>query len=244
MSGRFFVTGDIHGKPTRVIDFAKKMKLKKSDCIVVGGDAGFNYYKNERDASLKEYTNKEVNCDILCIHGNHEANPEYMDTMKEKEWHGGVVYYEEKYPRILYAKDGEVYDFDGKKVVALGGAYSIDKDYRLRMHWMWHSDEQMTPEVMKRCEENLERVNWKVDYVFSHTVPLSAEPIEFFMEGVDQSKVDKTMENWLESIKKRLTFEKWYAGHYHCDVVKCSNINIMYYEVKELGKDEVLYKAY
>ena len=244
MSGRFFVTGDIHGKPTRVIDFAKKMKLKKNDCVVILGDTGFNYYKNERDASLKEHTNNEVDCDILCIHGNHEANPEYMNTMKEKEWRGGVVYYEENCPRILYTKDGEVYDFDGKTAVALGGAYSIDKEYRLMMNWMWHSDEQMAPEVMRRCEENLERVNWKVDYVLSHTVPLSAEPTEFFMEGVDQSTVDKTMENWLESIKNRLTFERWYAGHYHCDVVKCDNINIMYYEVKELGKDEVLYKAY
>lgn len=37
-------------------------------------------------------------------------------------WHGGLVYKEEKYPNILFAKDGEIYDFNGKSVMPIGGA--------------------------------------------------------------------------------------------------------------------------
>ena len=49
---------------------------------------------------------------------------------------GNKVYYEPKYPNILFAIDGEVYNFDGKEYLIVGGAHSIDKikfpcgDYR------------------------------------------------------------------------------------------------------------------
>lgn len=52
---------------------------------------------------------------------------------KKKIWNEGIVYVEEQYPNILFAKDGEIYNFNGKKVMPIGGAYSIDKYYRIRM---------------------------------------------------------------------------------------------------------------
>lgn len=55
--------------------------------------------------------------------------------------HGGEVYYEPEYPNILFAKDGEIYDFDGKKAIAIGGAYSCDKEYRLLTGLPWFQDE-------------------------------------------------------------------------------------------------------
>lgn len=36
--------------------------------------------------------------------------------------------------------------------------------------------------------------------MLSHTTPLKYEPVEVFMAGVDQSKVDKSMEEWLDRI--------------------------------------------
>lgn len=40
--------------------------------------------------------------------------------------------------------------------------------------------------------------------------PLEYEPVEVFMAGVDQSKVDKSTED-------RLDYGKWYCGHYHTE---------------------------
>ena len=34
---------------------------------------------------------------------------------------------------------------------------------------------------------------------------------------IDQSKVDKSTEIWLDSIEDRLTYQRWYAGHYHTE---------------------------
>ena len=34
---------------------------------------------------------------------------------------------------------------------------------------------------------------------------------------IDQGKVDKSTETWLDSIEDRLTYKHWYAGHYHTE---------------------------
>ncbi len=66
-------------------------------------------------------------------------------------------------------------------------------------------------------EQALEQLNWKIDIVLTHTTPLKYEPVEVFLPGIDQSKVDKTTETWLDSIEDRLTYSKWYCGHYHTE---------------------------
>lgn len=228
---RYFITGDIHGQFAPLFNFNQKESPSKDDILIILGDGGFNYYGDSRDRKLKEKCKNDLPFTIFTIHGNHEMNPEYMDTCMEKEWNGGIVFYEEAYPNLLYAKDGEIYHIGDKDICILGGAYSVDKEYRLLRGWHWFSDEQMSDDVKQRCLDNLEKHNWKVDYVFSHTVPFSCEPVEFFLPYIDQSTVDKSTELFLEDIKQRLTYEKWFAGHYHCDIEKPDNVFIMYKEV-------------
>lgn len=78
---------------------------------------------------------------IFAIHGNHEQRPYMIDSYKEKLWHGGTVFYEEEYPSILFAKDGEIFDLKGKQTVVMGEAYSIDKAIRIAYGWGWWEDE-------------------------------------------------------------------------------------------------------
>ena len=54
----------------------------------------------------------------------------------------GKVWVEEAYPNILFAKDGEIYDIAGMKTIVIGGAYSVDKFYRLSKGYNWFEDEQ------------------------------------------------------------------------------------------------------
>ena len=79
--------------------------------------------------AIKEHLS-ELPVTFFCIHGNHEQRPFAIKTHREKLWSGAVAYVEDAYPSILFAKDGEIYDFDGKKAIAIGGAYSVDKFYR------------------------------------------------------------------------------------------------------------------
>lgn len=100
------------------------------------------------------------------------------------------------------------------RAIVIGGAYSID--WMLRIPGQsWWPDEQPSDEVKALVEQKLNQLGWKVDVVLSHTVPLKYEPIEIFISGIDQSKVDKSTEQWLDSIEDRLQYNKWYVGHYH-----------------------------
>lgn len=43
----------------------------------------------------------------------------------------GTVMYEEEFPNILFPVDGEIFTLNGVQCLVIGGAYSIDKFYRL-----------------------------------------------------------------------------------------------------------------
>ena len=127
------------------------------------------------------------------------------------------MYYEEEYPDLLFAKDGEVFDLNGKQTIVMGGVYSIDKMIRLMYGYGWWPDEQPSDEIKRYVEMQLDKLDWKVDVVLSHTTPLKYEPVEGFLSEVDQSKVDKSTEEWLDGIEYRLEYQKWYCGHYHTE---------------------------
>ena len=109
-------------------------------------------------------------------------------------WHKGLVYYEPEYPNILFAKDGEIYDSNGAKAIAIGGAYSVDKYWRLSNYAQWFESEQPDDYIKMQVEKNLDKVNWKVDFVFSHAAPLKYEPSEFFLPNIYHSRVDESTE--------------------------------------------------
>ena len=125
-----YYTGDIHGSTLEIVTFCVRFQPTKDDTIVILGDVGANYFGGERDAAFKAEFAK-LQPTILCVHGNHEIRPQNIPSYKTKEWNGGVVWYEEAYPNVLFAKDGEIYEVEGTKHLVIGGAYSVDKHYRL-----------------------------------------------------------------------------------------------------------------
>ncbi len=212
----FYITGDTHGDFSRIERFCDRFHPSKDDVMIILGDAGFNYYGGKRDQRAKKRM-AEMPITIFSIHGNHEMHPGTIPSYHLRKWNGGMVFVEEEYPNLLFAVDGEVFDMGGQKTIVIGGAYSVDKYYRLANGWNWWADEQPTPEMKKGVEKVLDYENWKVDAVLTHTVPLKYEPVEVFLPQIDQSKVDKSTETWLDSIEDRLTYKHWYAGHYHTE---------------------------
>lgn len=221
----FYLTGDTHGRFERIAQFCEKMNTTKDDVLIILGDAGINFYCNRTDQRKKQQLN-ELPITLLCIHGNHERRPQTIENYKPKIWYGGTVLVEDDYPSILFAVDGEVFDLDGQKAIVIGGAYSIDWMFRVPGR-SWWSDEQPSAETKEKVERTLDREGWRVNVVLSHTVPLKYEPVEVFIRGVDQSKVDKSTEEWLDSIDDRLTYDKWFCGHYHTEK-KVDRIQLMF----------------
>ena len=227
-----YLTGDMHREFERIWDFAEEMVTTQDDVLIILGDAGINFFLNEDDRVRKDELS-QLPLTLLCVKGNHELHADEIDSYEEIPWRGGVVYCEPDYPNILFAKDGEIYDLDGKRAVVIGGAYSVDKFARLRDGRAWFDTEQPSDAVKDYVEAQLERARWRVDYVLSHTAPLSYEPTHAFIPGLDQRTVDKTTEDWLDSIEKRLNYQKWFCGHYHCEC-NMGPVQIMFEDYEEL----------
>lgn len=229
-----YITGDTHR------DFSQIYKLEKDtdNMLIILGDVGINYYLNEEDKNYKEYL-KKLKLKLFCVRGNHEERPENISTYKEVEMFGGKVFIEEEYPNLIFAKDGEIYNIDGKKILVIGGAYSVDKQYRLLHGYRWFKDEQLTK---KEMDTILEKVKGKhFDIVLTHTCPYKYEPREVFMQGLDQSKVDKSMEHFLDKIEENINYDKWYCGHYHTEK-QVDKLEFMFGRIKIFNKDEYVPK--
>ena len=226
---KIFVMGDIHGSNRAIKHFMKRAKEKEnfdgSDVMILLGDAGLNYNLDIFD-SIRKRVLGNYPFTYFVIRGNHEERPsecmkKFPDKWTTEEFFGNTVYVEKEFPYIKYALDEPAiyhipslkYHFCYKTLV-MPGAYSVDKDYRLKVGLRWFQQEQMTEEEMD-IGRNLVMENPFVDLVLSHTCPCIYEPTDLFLPFIDQSKVDRTMEKYLGEIEFVLEYKAWMWGHYH-----------------------------
>lgn len=226
-----YITGDKHGEFRDVFAFCEDNNTNLDDILIVLGDAGINYFANKYDYRLKDKL-KMLNITLFCIHGNHEERPYNISTYKTKKFHGGLVYYEEDYPNILFADDGKIYNFNGKKTLVIGGAYSIDKDFRIIYGYNWYESEQPTEEIKNKVRNVLNKNKYKMDVILSHTCPYKYIPREMFLSGVNQSKVDNSTKYFLDEIEDKTNYDKWYCGYYHTNK-KIDKIIFMFNDIEK-----------
>lgn len=228
-----YITADTHGKFRRILEFLGSGEITKNDVLVILGDAGFNYDAVEGSGLRRKAPVNYYGIPVLCLHGNHEMRPEHISSYREIPWHGGTVYQEAKYPNLLFAKDGEIYSFDGRNLLVCGGAYTVFKEYRIAHGLHWYADEQPSKEIRRRVESQLDRMDWKADIMLTHTCPKKAVPQEKLIPGVDQSTVDTSTEDWLDRIEDRLDYNAWYCGHWHIDK-QVENIRFVYKNILKI----------
>lgn len=216
---RVFITGDKHGNFDFLEDFCSAYKTTLEDVLIILGDAGILYYGRNsfREKYLKDFISRYP-ITLFCVRGNHEdraTDSVGQGSMIKDKAYGGTICYEMVYPNILYAIDGEEYTFNKEKCLVIGGAYSVDKEYRKLMGYKWNPSEQLNDQER---EDILRAITGKkYDHIFTHTCPLSWEPSHLFMRGIDQSKVDTTMEEWLENVIKNCSWNNYWFGHFHGD---------------------------
>lgn len=216
---RLFVCGDLHAtydiKKLNVQIFPEQKELTKEDVLVQLGDFGLLWFEpgtnKEQDywinwLSMKNFT-------TLVIPGNHE-NYDVIENLPWTEMFGNKVQYHNTENGVIYfLKRGAVYNINKKKVWIFGGGDSIDKNKRIvRVSW-WPQEIPSTKEFDFGMNE-LDKVGWKVDYVFTHTCPFEIIPLL----GGYIDKMKDPVAQYLQVIQEKLTFEEWHFGHFHVDV--------------------------
>ena len=245
-------TGDTHGgmaTVSRIDNIKRNMPEYKPEetMVVILGDAGLNFWLNNTDKKDKKILNS-MSYHIYCVRGNHEQRPELIEgmTLVNDENVNNVVYMEEAFPNIRYFVDGKIYNLLGYKCLVVGGAYSVDKWYRLARAGYtrdeaetadpkkcgWFKDECLTAAEMTTIMKEVKGES--VDFVLSHTCPLSWEPTDLFLNGIDQFTVDKSMEMWLDELKDNVKWKYWLFGHYHADRIERPYVEQFYQEYEDI----------
>jgi predicted phosphodiesterase len=242
-----YITGDCHGDFSRFED-NKFSNLTKDDYVIICGDFGGiwdnNKFSRHDRKNLKALS--KMSFTTLFVDGNHE-NFNHIYKYPIIEWNGGKVH---KISQSIYhLMRGEIYILDDKKIFVFGGAESHDiKDgilneteiyktedfdekhisFRIRNHNWWDL-ELPTKEELENGLANLEKNNYKVDYIITHCGPTSIQN-----EINDVYPINRLTE-YFEELKKNISFKKWYFGHYHQNIKNIQkNFECIYDDIIEM----------
>lgn len=200
-------SGDIHGCLKKIIwKISNQLGLSKVS-LVIAGDFGVGFGSPKAmDVMYNSVKDRLEKHDIIVyvVRGNHD-DPSYFDGKHD-------------YPRIKFLEDHKVYEIEGKRIYPIGGAHSLDRDWRIdankeeesygssKRYW-WSGE---------KIKEKYEDLPDDVDIIVSHESPLSFKPVTVrdvndydLWEDIVKSR------KYLDYILKEVRTDWWIHGHYH-----------------------------
>jgi len=249
-----YITGDTHSDFSRFTEenFPIQAEMTKDDYVIICGDFGGVWTFEEESRREKEaldwLDNKSFT--TLFVDGNHE-NYARLYNYPVEEWHCGKVHKIRN--SVLHLMRGEIFDIDNKKIFAFGGARSHDiqdgilnldeeeKIYNYRKRgayfrirdFSWWDLELPTNQEMENGIKNLEKVNYKVDYIISHCCPTS---IQALINPIYKRDI---LTDYLQQISEKCTFKRWYFGHYHDYKQVNSQFTLLYENIVPLEYESI-----
>lgn len=206
-----YVTGDLHGrvdiKKLSSSNFPEGINLTRSDYVIICGDFGLIWERNSRKDKYWLSWLDEKPWTTLWIDGNHE-NFDLLNEYLVDDWQGGKVH--KITDNIIHLCRGSLFELNGKRVFAFGGAESHDKQYR-RPGRSWWEDEMPTVEEMEYGRKILDSADWNVDIVLTHSLPSRIQNDLF----KDHDYPTNALTDYFDKIDSRLDFKTWFSGHYH-----------------------------
>ena len=220
---RLFVCGDIHGgldiHKLKECSFPEQMALSKEDVLIQLGDFGLVWEQFGENISQEYWLDwvASQNYTTVVVPGNHE-NYDILETLPyTTKWGNDVQYLERETGTIYFLKRGGVYEINGKKILAIGGAKSIDRHCRIE-GLSWWSQETLSESKMEYTMEQIDKYDRKFDYVFSHTCPQSV--VTDFLPHGSYAKFYDPVSEFLDEIENLIEYREWHFGHFHNDLEK------------------------
>jgi hypothetical protein len=219
------LSGDFHAnarnelthitKPALIRNYGHEL-FNEIQYHVILGDGGFLWPGNrDRDAcNYKALAARPF--PVLCLIGNHEPVLGRKDLPEVDIGIGENVIPVNEKPFTAYLKRGKVYTIDGFKLLVLGGALSIDREFRKEGESWWENEYWSLEE--KEAVMDLLKREKHFDYVLSHTGPRLINRM-LFLNGTNQyyPKFFDDIAFLNESIDGMITCKGWFCGHWHKD---------------------------
>ena len=225
------VCGDIHGDFSVLVHKMCVQYGMTDTLLIVAGDCGFGferkgYYENLINRGVNAKRMSQANNWIVFVRGNHD-NPAYFD---DKEFN---------HKRFNAISDYTVIRAWGHNILCVGGAISVDRQYRIAKQTKANRFHKPSAEVLAPAyywpaeapsfdEDKLDEItaSLNIDTVVTHTAPsfcelISKNGLEYFAEHDTTLMDDVAAERGvMDAIHGKLkadghTISHWYYGHFH-----------------------------
>ena len=176
--------GDVHGEFKELSNKLANTNVKNSTFIQVG-DFGLGFKRKENEAAELNTLNKrlkDLNNEMYVIRGNHD-DPSYFTSNRS-------------YSNILFLEDYTLLKVEGKNILLVGGAISIDRSWRVLNNSYWLEEVFVYDKIkLENALRNFDRV----DIVVTHNAPNENE------KKASQINFKTNMPNITRAIKFHLT---------------------------------------
>lgn len=207
--------GDIHGSVRHLcwaVDTAKTNP--EVTAIIQVGDFGFY------PQILSYLQEVKPHIPVYAIDGNHEHFPMISHLTEVTEMA----------PNIFYVPRGTVMEIDGRKIGFIGGAGSVDKQYRLKRKLSWFPEEEVTEDDIKKFDG----IN-KLDILVTHTPPhrtvqRNFSPLNLLQFDLPVTWTDPSAKR-IGKLWERLGRPKLICGHMHKSV---SDENVLILDINQI----------
>jgi predicted phosphodiesterase len=189
---KVLIAGDIHGNLSHLRHLGRRAQERDIDRIFQVGDFGYWEHMREGVEFLNNAEKVAVAHEVTVyfLDGNHDNRDLLLNNYNERDEEGFIIVR----PHVRYADRGHRWTWDRTRFIALGGAYSVDKEYRLGLEKAgsgkperyWFSGEEMTDDDMARILVPdiepweflgvLVEYERPVDVILAHDKPRSSNP--------------------------------------------------------------------
>ncbi|MEU8896457.1 metallophosphoesterase [Nocardia sp. NPDC048505] len=193
--GSVLMTGDLHGNTTHAVHLLDVAARQECEKLFVLGDFGAweHTAAGRRYFDVVDRTARKKQVQVYFLDGNHDKSALVHELYGAEPDDEGFLVCRRN---IRYAPRGHRWTWAGTRFAAFGGAYSVDKAWRLAAEahraWkaerrrqfgsgrrpvtegtLWFPEEQMTD---AECEALLAADSSPVDVLLTHDKPRAAEP--------------------------------------------------------------------
>ncbi len=203
--------GDIHGSLGQVSWLAARAERAGANVILQAGDLGYWPHTDPRFIAKADKILARHHVHMVAIDGNHENFAALGSD------HPTFGPFRVLGRRILHAPRGAVWEWHGRRILAVGGAPSQDRLWRRaqedkgkkahkRTRWLWWHEEEITD-----ADVDLASAAGKVDILLSHECPESVRlPVELSASRLSQLSRQRA-QRIIAATRPRLIVH----GHYH-----------------------------
>lgn len=219
---KVFITGDTHG-PVEASKLSNRQhpgfrETTREDIVAITGDFGF-YFDDRKESLWWRNWLTERSYTVVFVDGNHENFPMMEDRSTKVQKFGGEC--SQLADNIFWLRRGNIYNLNGYKTFAFGGAESTDRQWRID-GVSWWKEELPTIHDFNRGWETLEANDWSVDMVLSHTCPSRVMNAlygsdRYYNGGNFGDKRNDPTCIMLQEFYEKLKFQSWWFGHHHID---------------------------